>query len=72
MNKFTGVLLLGTALLAGCVDREGSVSYTHLFSRVRVNSFCNIDSAVLLPEVWVGRSCRPVSYTHLDVYKRQG
>jgi glucose-1-phosphate adenylyltransferase len=25
---------------------------------VRVNSFCNIDSAVLLPEVWVGRSCR--------------
>ena len=23
MNKFTGVLLLGTALLAGCVDREG-------------------------------------------------
>ena len=24
----------------------------------RVNSFCNIDSAVLLPEVWVGRSCR--------------
>lgn len=29
-----------------------------LFSRVRVNSFCNIDSAVLLPEVWVGRSCR--------------
>ena len=29
-----------------------------LFPRVRVNSFCNIDSAVLLPEVWVGRSCR--------------
>lgn len=23
MNKFTGVLLLGKALLAGCVDREG-------------------------------------------------
>lgn len=23
MNKFTGVLLLGTALLAGCVEREG-------------------------------------------------
>ncbi len=23
MNKFTCVLLLGTALLAGCVDREG-------------------------------------------------
>ncbi len=29
-----------------------------LFPRVRVNSFCNIDSAVLLPDVWVGRSCR--------------
>ena len=28
-----------------------------LFPRVRVNSFCNIDSAVLLPDVW-GRSCR--------------
>ncbi|MBC9761462.1 ABC transporter ATP-binding protein, partial [Klebsiella pneumoniae] len=23
MNKFTSVLLFGTALLAGCVDREG-------------------------------------------------
>ncbi|HBV6473525.1 TPA: glucose-1-phosphate adenylyltransferase, partial [Klebsiella pneumoniae] len=29
-----------------------------LFSKVRINSFCNIDSSVLLPGVWVGRSCR--------------
>lgn len=29
-----------------------------LFPRVRVNSFCNIDSTVLLPDVVVGRSCR--------------
>jgi len=34
------------------------VSNSVLFSGVRVHSFCEIDQAVFLPDVTVGRSCR--------------
>jgi glucose-1-phosphate adenylyltransferase len=46
-------LVAGGGIVSGSV-----VVHSVLFSRVRVNSFCTIDSSVLLPDVNVGRSCR--------------
>jgi len=47
------------SLISGGTIISGSVVVNSvLFPRVRINSFCNIDSAVLLPDVVVGRSCR--------------
>jgi len=47
------------SLVAGGVIVSGSVVvHSVLFPRVRVNSFCNIDSTVILPDVNIGRSCR--------------
>ncbi|MFE8115796.1 glucose-1-phosphate adenylyltransferase [Brenneria goodwinii] len=46
-------LVSGGSIISGSV-----VTNSVLFHRVRVNSFCNIDSTVLLPDVTVGRSCR--------------
>ncbi|XNM81994.1 hypothetical protein ACLK1V_18660 [Escherichia coli] len=51
-------MTLNSLVSGGCVISGSVVVQSVLLSRVRVNSFCNIDSAVLLPEVWVGRSCR--------------
>ena len=51
-------MTLNSLVSGGCVISGSVVVQSVLFSRVRVNSFCNIESAVLLPEVWVGRSCR--------------
>ncbi|RPE01445.1 glucose-1-phosphate adenylyltransferase [Candidatus Pantoea deserta] len=46
-------LISGGSIISGSV-----VVNSVLFPRVRINSFCNIDSAVLLPDVVLGRSCR--------------
>ncbi|MBJ7223019.1 MULTISPECIES: glucose-1-phosphate adenylyltransferase [unclassified Brenneria] len=46
-------LVSGGSIVSGSV-----VTHSVLFPRVRVNSFCSIDSTVLLPDVTVGRSCR--------------
>jgi glucose-1-phosphate adenylyltransferase len=47
------------SLVAGGVIVSGSVVvHSVLFPRVRINSFCNIDSTIILPDVNVGRSCR--------------
>lgn len=46
-------LVSGGGIVSGSV-----VTHSVLFPRVRVNSFCSIDSSVLLPDVNVGRSCR--------------
>ncbi|MFC3393477.1 glucose-1-phosphate adenylyltransferase [Brenneria rubrifaciens] len=46
-------LVSGGSIISGSV-----VTHSVLFPRVRVNSFCNIDSTLLLPDVTVGRSCR--------------
>ena len=51
-------MTLNSLVSGGCIISGSVVVQSVLFPRVRVNSFCNIDSAVLLPEVWVGRSCR--------------
>jgi glucose-1-phosphate adenylyltransferase len=39
----------------GCIVSGSTVRNSLLFSRVRVHSYCDIDEAVLLPEVEVGR-----------------
>lgn len=46
--------LIGT----GCIISGSVVLNSVLFPRVRINSFCTLDSTVLLPDVYVGRSCR--------------
>lgn len=51
-------MTLNSLVSGGCIISGSIVVQSVLFPRVRVNSFCNIDSAVLLPDVWVGRSCR--------------
>jgi len=51
-------MTLNSLVSGGCIISGSVVVQSVLFPRVRINSFCNIDSAVLLPDVWVGRSCR--------------
>ncbi|CNH72020.1 glucose-1-phosphate adenylyltransferase [Yersinia thracica] len=51
-------MTMNTLVSGGCFISGSVVVNSVLFSRVRVNSFCNIDSCVLLPDVNVGRSCQ--------------
>lgn len=51
-------MTLNSLVSGGCIISGSVVVQSVLFPRVRVNSFCNIDSSVLLPDVHVGRSCR--------------
>jgi glucose-1-phosphate adenylyltransferase len=54
--------LQGTAtnllVCGGCVISGSQISRSVLSSDVRVHSFCNINEAVLLPQVTIERSCR--------------
>ncbi|HEY4350827.1 MAG TPA: glucose-1-phosphate adenylyltransferase [Paraburkholderia sp.] len=43
---------------AGCVISGSQISRSVLSTNVLVNSFCNINEAVLLPQVTIGASCR--------------
>ena len=52
-GEITNLLVCG-----GCVISGSHVSKSVLSSAVRVHSFCNIDEAVLLPQVTVGPNCR--------------
>ena len=49
---------INTMVSGGCIVSGSTVSNSVFFSNVRVHSFCQIDQAVLLPEVTVPRSCR--------------
>ncbi len=51
-------MTMNSLVSGGCIISGSVVVHSVLFPRVRVNSFCNIDSSVLLPDVVVGRSCR--------------
>lgn len=51
-------MTLNSLVSGGCIISGSVVVQSVLFPRVRVNSFCNIDSSVLLPDVKIGRSCR--------------
>ena len=49
---------LNSLVSGGCILSGARVTHSVLFPRVRVNSFCTLDEAVLLPDVNVGRHCR--------------
>ncbi|WP_337263520.1 MULTISPECIES: glucose-1-phosphate adenylyltransferase [unclassified Serratia (in: enterobacteria)] len=51
-------MTMNSLVAGGCIVSGSVVVHSVLFSRARVNSFCTIDSSVLLPDVNVGRSCR--------------
>ncbi len=51
-------MTLNSLVSGGCIVCGSLVLNSVLFSRVRVDSFCTIDSAVLLPSVKIGRGCR--------------
>src|SRR3990170_8012114 len=45
----------------GCIVSGSAVRHSLLFSKVRVNSYCKVEGAVLLPAVEVGRRARLVN-----------
>lgn len=51
-------IALDSLVSHGCIISGGRVTRSVLSPGVRVNSFCDIDGAVLLPNVSVGRGCR--------------
>lgn len=42
----------------GVIVSGSTVKRSLLFSKVRVNSFCNIEEAVILPGAVIGRGCQ--------------
>ncbi len=51
-------MTVNTIVSGGCIVSGSHVANTVLFSNVRVHSFCNIEQAVVLPGVTIGRNCR--------------
>jgi len=51
-------MTVNTIVSGGCIVSGSKVSSSVLFSGVRVHSFCEINEAVLLPDVQVGRGSR--------------
>jgi glucose-1-phosphate adenylyltransferase len=51
-------MTVNTIVSGGCIVSGSRVSSSVLFSGVRVLSFCDINEAVLLPDVQVGQGCR--------------
>jgi glucose-1-phosphate adenylyltransferase len=53
----TGVTV-NTVISGGCIVSGSYLAHSVLFSEVRVHSFCQIEQALLLPNVTVNRHCR--------------
>lgn len=51
-------VISNTMVSGGCIICGSKISNTILFSKVKVNPFCNIDQAVLLPGCEIGQGCR--------------
>ena len=51
-------MTVNTIVSGGCIVSGSHVANTVLFSNVRIRSFCNIESAVVLPAVTIERNCR--------------
>ncbi len=49
---------LNSLVSGGCILSGTHIMHSVLFPRVRVNSFCTLQDAVVLPDVNVGRNCR--------------
>lgn len=51
-------MAIDSTVSGGVIVSGSTVKESLLFSKVRVNSFCDINGAVLLPEVVIGRNCK--------------
>ena len=51
-------MAIDTIISGGCIVSGSPVRRSVLFSKVRVNSFCKVEGAVLLPGVIIGRHAR--------------
>ncbi|GAB7128837.1 glucose-1-phosphate adenylyltransferase [Silvimonas sp. JCM 19000] len=51
-------MTLNSLVSGGCIVSGSLVLNSVLFNKVRVHSFCTVDSAVILPDVTIGRSAR--------------
>ncbi len=51
-------MTVNTIVSGGCIVSGSHVANSVFFSNVRVDSFCNIDQAVVLPGVTMERNCR--------------
>ena len=51
-------MTVNTLVSGGCIISGSHVANSVFFSNVRVDSFCNIDQAVVLPGVTMERNCR--------------
>ncbi len=51
-------MALSSLVSGGCIVSGGQLRRTLLFTGVRVNSYANIENAVILPYVDIGRSAR--------------
>lgn len=56
---------LDSVVSGGCIISGATVERSLLFSKVRVHSFANVEGAVVLPEVDIGRHCR-IKHTIID------
>jgi glucose-1-phosphate adenylyltransferase len=51
-------VIVNTMVSGGCIVIGSKLSDTLLFSKVRVNAYCSIEQAVILPNCEVGQGCR--------------
>jgi glucose-1-phosphate adenylyltransferase len=51
-------MALDSMVAGGCIISGSRVDHSMLFSNVRVHSYCEIEDAVILPEVEINRNCR--------------
>jgi glucose-1-phosphate adenylyltransferase len=51
-------MALDSLVSGGCIISGATIERSLLFSKCRVNSYCKLQEAVLLPEVTIGRHAR--------------
>lgn len=51
-------MAVNTVVSAGCIVSGSHVANTVLFNNVRIDSFCHLEAAVVLPGVTIGKGCR--------------
>ncbi|MEQ4655321.1 glucose-1-phosphate adenylyltransferase [Providencia rettgeri] len=51
-------ITINSLISGGCIISGSVLLNSVLFPRIRINSFCSLDSVILLPDVTLGRSCR--------------
>jgi glucose-1-phosphate adenylyltransferase len=51
-------MAVDSTVSGGVIVSGSEVKRSLLFSKVRVNSFCEVNGAVILPEATIGRHCK--------------